>query len=351
LTTRGDAGAGIAKAAAWWFPSVSVRRVTMLRLIAYSFILVDVVALTRWVGRDVDTPGMYQPRHVAGLLHLPTPTVALVGGLRVAVLLAAGVALATSCSTRRLLSGLAGVASFATYFWWMLVAMSYGKVDHDRFAFLVLLAVLPTVATAALSNQTPSTSAGWAVRTTSVAAVATYFLAGWAKIRIGGWGWVNSGTLAWAIVRRPSTIGTALLSFPWLLHVFQWLTVLGELASPLIFVIRSQSRRLVIVAAFYAFHVITFGVLGLLFLPHLVALAALLPLENLPGRRRALGRTSHPEGCNIPVSCNIARPSSAVAPRLQSAGKWRQRSRITSQQESDCGTAGISGVVQDKAPN
>src|SRR5262245_12418068 len=179
LTARdGAAAAGIATATAWWFPSVSVRRVTMLRLIAYSFIAVDVVALTRWVGRDVDTPGMYQPRQVAELLHLPTPTVALVAGLRVAVLLTAGVALATSCSTRRVLPRLAGVASFATYSWWMLVAMSYGKVDHDRFAFLVLLAVLPTVATAAWSDRTPSRGAGWAVRVTSVAAVATYFLAG-----------------------------------------------------------------------------------------------------------------------------------------------------------------------------
>jgi hypothetical protein len=209
----------------------------------------------------------------------------LVDALRIAVLMAAAVALITSCSIHRLVPRLAGAASFATYFWWMLVAMSYGKVDHDRFAFLVLLAVLPTVATTSRSDRTPSASAGWAVRTTSVAVVATYFLAGWAKLRFGGLGWMNGGTLAWAIVRRPTLIGTALLSLPWLLRVFQWLTVLGELASPLIFVIRSEVRRLLVVAAFYSFHVVTFGMLGLLFLPHLVALAAFLPLENIQVRR------------------------------------------------------------------
>jgi hypothetical protein len=282
LTPAGpDSTSGLTRAAAWWFPLVSVRRVTMLRFFAYGFIVLDVLVLTRWIGRHADTPGLYQPRHVAGLLHLPTPTVTLVDGLRVAVLLTAAVALVTSCTTHRLFPRIAGAASFATYFWWMLVAMSYGKVDHDRFAFLVLLAVLPTVANAAWSDRAPSTSAGWAVRTTCVAAVATYFLAAWAKIRIGGWGWVNGGTLAWAIVRRPTTIGTAMLSVPWLLRVAQWLTVLGELASPLIFVVRSEARRLLVVAAFYAFHVITFGVLGLVFLPQLVALAAFLPLENL----------------------------------------------------------------------
>jgi hypothetical protein len=41
---------------------------------------------------------------------------------------------------------LLGWTIFVLYFEWMIIAMSYGKVDHDRFAFLVALAVLPTVA-------------------------------------------------------------------------------------------------------------------------------------------------------------------------------------------------------------
>jgi hypothetical protein len=294
----------------------------MLRLLAYSFIIVDVVALTRWVGRDADTPALYQPRHVAEVLHLPAPTVTLVGGLRVAVLVTAVAALVTSCSTRRLIPRLTGVASFATYFWWMLIAMSYGKVDHDRFAFLVLLGVMPSVATTELSDRTRSRSAGWAVRTTCVAAVATYFLAAWAKIRIGGWRWVNSGTLTWAIVRRPTALGTALLAIPWLLRFLQWLTVVGELASPLVFAIRSERRRLVVVAAFYAFHVITFGVLGLLFLPHLVALAAFLPLENVPGRRRR--RTVPTDGPPV-GSCEAA--TGQESPREQ-RGLVGERARV-----------------------
>src|SRR5262249_25442566 len=103
-----------------------------------------------------------------------------------------------------------------------------------------------------------------------------------------------------------------------------------ELASPLIFVIRSQSRQLVVVAAFYAFHVITFGVLGLLFLPHLVALAAFLPLENLPGQLRAARWGSHPNRRNAPVSSrrsnmspeNSANPAVSDVSRDRSAGNY-----------------------------
>ena len=55
--------------------------------------------------------------------------------------------------------------------WWMLVAMSYGKVDHDRFAFLVALAVLPTVRRARHGDRSLNESAGWAIRVTQIAVI------------------------------------------------------------------------------------------------------------------------------------------------------------------------------------
>jgi hypothetical protein len=182
----------------------------------------------------------------------------------------------------------AGAATAALYLWWMFVAMSYGKVDHDRFAFLVLLAVLPTVGAARPGDRRLSAAAGWAVRTTQVAVVATYFLAAWAKLRIGGWGWVNGGTLAWALVRRNTPLSGWMLHVPGLLRLLQWATLLLELASPLLFVVRSERARTWLVAMVYGFHLATFATLGIIFLPHLVALAAFLPLERI-GRRAYVG--------------------------------------------------------------
>ena len=65
---------------------------------------------------------------------------------------------------------------FALYFEWMIIAMSYGKVDHDRFGLLVALAVLPTAGRARHGDPTLSERGGWALRMTQLAVVATYFL-------------------------------------------------------------------------------------------------------------------------------------------------------------------------------
>jgi hypothetical protein len=49
--------------------------------------------------------------------------------------------------------------------------MSYGKVDHDHFGFLLALAVLPTVGRARFSDREPSARAGWAIRMVTLGAV------------------------------------------------------------------------------------------------------------------------------------------------------------------------------------
>jgi hypothetical protein len=255
-------------------------RIAALRVIAYAFVPLDVLVTTGWVGRHGDVgASLYRPLLLARLLHLPVPTPTVVTFVRVALLLATAVALVAGFTRSDRAVRVGGVAVVALYLWWMLIAMSYGKVDHDRFGYLLLLAVLPTVGAARLGDRTPSPAAGWAVRMAQVGAIATYFLAAWAKVRIGGWGWVNGATLAWAVVRRGTWFSHWMLQAPWSLRTVQWLMLAGELASPLLFAVRRRTQ-IVMVAGLYVFHLLTFAAISIIFLPHLVALASFLPLEE-----------------------------------------------------------------------
>jgi hypothetical protein len=195
----------------------------------------------------------------------------------------------------------AGAAVFALYGWWMLVAMSYGKVDHDRFAFLVLLAVLPTVGAAGLGERRLSLQAGWAVRMTQVAVVATYFFAAWAKLRFGGWNWATGATLTRAVLRRGTGLAQWTLDHPGVMRGFQWSLLLLELAAPLLLVVRRDRTRYAIVAGLVAFHVMTYLAIRIIFLPHLVALMAFLPLERL-GPREVSAAPAPPASRAAPAS-------------------------------------------------
>jgi hypothetical protein len=255
-------------------------RIAALRLLAYGFIPLDVLVTTGWVGRHGDVgASLYRPLVIARLLHLPIPTPTVVTFVRLALLLATAVALAAAFTRSDRAVRASGVAVGALYLWWMLIAMSYGKVDHDRFGFLLLLAVLPTVGAARLGDRTPSPAAGWAVRVTQVGVVATYFLAAWAKVRIGGWDWVNGATLAWAVVRRGTWFSHWMLQAPWFLRTVQWLMLTGELVSPLLFTV-GRRTQIAVVVGLYVFHLVTFAAISIIFLPHLVALASFLPLEE-----------------------------------------------------------------------
>lgn len=269
----------------WWFRPVGAGRIAVLRVIAYAFVPVDVLVTTAWVAHHGDVPGvLYRPVQLARLLHLPTPTPLVVDVLRTVLLAAAVAGLLAAITGATRLVRVAGVVVAAAYLWWMLVAMSYGKVDHDRFAYLVLLAVLPTVGAARLGDRMPSPAAGWAVRMAQVAAVATYFLAAWAKVRFGGWGWVNGATLSRAVIRRGTTFSDWMLQAPWLLRLVQWGLVIGELLSPVLLFVRERWQvRLVL--GLVVFHVVTFAALRIIFLPHLVALAAFLPWERFGVRQ------------------------------------------------------------------
>jgi hypothetical protein len=258
----------------WWFRPVSRGRVAALRTIVYLFIFIDVFLTTPWVAQHAAVPGeLYEPLLLGRLLPLPTPGPVLVSVVKYALLACALVA-----ATNRL-PRLAGSAVFLLYFEWMFIAMSYGKVDHDRFAFLVALVVLPTAGAARWGDKTSDERAGWAIRSIQVAVVLTYFLSVFAKLRFGGLGWLTGATLTRAVIRRGTFLAEPLLEVPWVLQAAQWGIVLFELASPLLLVPGKIGRRFLIVAI--VFHAVTFSTITIIFLPHMICLFSFVPLERI----------------------------------------------------------------------
>lgn len=274
----------------WLLQPVAAARVAWLRTLVYLFIPVDVLVTTPWVARhDTAPPALYRPLLLDRLLHLSAPTTALVHLVEAALLVTA-LAAATGRAPRLL-----GSAVAALYLEWMLIAMSWGKVDHDRFAFLVVLCVLPAAGRAGHTDRTPNEAAGFGVRATGLAVVATYLLSVVAKARFGGGlaHWLDSAVFVRAVLRRGTVLGSPLLQHVWVLHAGQYALVLLELASPLLLLLRGRwLYRLV--AGYVAFHLLTWAGIGIVFLPHLVCLLALLPLERLRLPSRAVAPVAVP---------------------------------------------------------
>jgi hypothetical protein len=265
----------------WWFRPVPLARVAVFRVIAYLFIPVDVFLTTSWVRAHAEVPtAWYSPLLVGRLLHLPTPTHTVVLVVQWALVVAA-VAAATGRAPRLL-----GTTVFLLYAEWMVIAMSYGKVDHDRIAFLVALALLPTIGRARFRDRRSSEAAGFAMAAVLVAVVLTYFLAAWAKIRFGGWDWPTGATIARAVVRRGSAFSDWTLDVPYLLPAVQWAMIIGELAAPLLLLVRTDRMRVALVLFLLSFHVITYLGLGIVFLPHCIAILSIAPWERLRGLRQ-----------------------------------------------------------------
>jgi hypothetical protein len=269
--------------ARWWFEPVALGRIAVLRTVVYAFVWIDVLVTTEWVADHAHVPGaLYQPLRIGRLLPLPTPTAGFVRAVIVALLASALVA-ATNRAPRLL-----GWTVAVLYLEWMVIGQSYGKVDHDRFGFLVLLFALATVGRARWGDRHRSEAAGWAVKVTMVAVVATYFLSVFAKARYGGGlaNWLDSATISWAVVRRGTFLGEPLLQHPWTLQAAQYGVVALEVLAPVLLVLRGRARYAT-VALYVAFHLVTFATIGIIFLPHLVAMLVFLPLERLPAPRRA----------------------------------------------------------------
>jgi hypothetical protein len=268
----------------WLFAPVPLGRIAALRTLAYLFVVFDVLVYTPEAAAKQGVPtDLYLPLQVDRWLPLiPEPTTLVVQTVFWGLLVLAPLA-ATGRAPRLL-----GWLLFLLYFEWMLIDMSYGKVDHDRFAFLVALAVLPTVGAARHGDPRASEGAGWAVRMVQLGVVATYFLAAVAKLRFGGVEWLWGTTLTWAVVRRGTVLARWTLQVPWLLTAAQFGIVAFELMSPLIFVVREQLQRWM-VAYFYLFHLVTWLAIGISFAPHLVAMSGFLPLERVRPLRWVAG--------------------------------------------------------------
>jgi hypothetical protein len=214
------------------------------------------------------------------------------------------------------------------YFEWLIIAFSYGKVDHDRFGILIALAVLPTVGRARHGDLTLSAKGGWALRVTQLAVIATYFLAAWAKLRFGGIDWLTGATLARAVIRRGTFLSDFLLDAPGLLTAAQFGIMAFELTSPLVFLLHGRARSAMI-ASFYAFHAVTYAAITISFMPHQVAMASFLPLERVRPivwvRRRLAGSATGTPGqvtdpSVVPVSPAVGPVSLAVGPVSPAVG-------------------------------
>lgn len=265
----------------WLTEPVPRGRVAAFRTLVYLFVVADLTVVTPWVRTHAAVPGeLYQPLLIGRLLPLPTPTPLLVQVIFWALLVTA-LAAATGRAPRAL-----GWTVFALYFEWMIIAMSYGKVDHDRFGFLVALAVLPTAGRARHGDPVRTEAGGWALRVTQIAVVCTYFLAAFAKLRFGGLDWVTSSVLARAIIRRGTELGDTVAQVPYLLIAAQFGIIAFELLSPLIFAVPRRWRP-VGIGFFYAFHAVTIATITISFAPHLIAMASFLPLEKVRLSRTA----------------------------------------------------------------
>ncbi|PYC69217.1 MFS transporter permease [Micromonospora arborensis] len=271
----------------WLTEAVPRGRVAAFRTLIYLFVAADLVIFTPWVRTRVSVPGdLYRPLLIGRLLPLPTPTETLVTVIFWALLVLA--LLAATGRAPRLL----GWTVCALYLEWMIIAMSYGKVDHDRFGLLVALAVLPTAGRARHGDATRTEAGGWALRVTQIAVICTYFLAAWAKLRFGGLDWLTGSVLARAIIRRGTDLADLIAHVPYLLIVAQFGIVAFELFSPVVFLLPAR-WRLAMVGFFYSFHAVTIATITISFAPHLAAMTSFLPLERvrpLLWARRLVGR-------------------------------------------------------------
>lgn len=274
----------------WWFTPFPRARVARLRVLAYTFLPLDMLLLTNSALAHARLPAdLYRPVLLARVLHLPAPR-PLSMRLLVTVVIAAAVIAALGRLPRA-----AGYVAATGYLWWVLISMSYGKVDHDHLALVIALFVLPSAGRTGFGDLTPCEASGWVIRSIQAAVAATYFLSAWAKMRVGGPGWPNGETLQWALDRRGTPIGRLLLDRPWILHVSQWATLIAEFGSPLLLVARR--RALYAGVLFFAgFHVVTYTLMTIHFLPHAIFLAAFLPLERLGGVKGSRRASSEPTG-------------------------------------------------------
>ncbi|WP_206069870.1 hypothetical protein [Knoellia koreensis] len=272
-------------------PTLPLARVAWLRRIIYPFVWLDVLwIVTDPIPHGDVPPSLYRGLAVRSLLGMPAPSHTYVRVLLVVILVSSAVAAFGK------LPRLAGFVCAVGMLDWVSNAFAYSKVDHDHFALMVALFVLPTVGRASTRDvDVRSEAAGWAIRMVQIGAVSIYALSAWAKMRFGGWGWANGATLIWALTRRPNGIGPWVGSHPALTHALQWTVLIAEFCAPILLWLKG--RALYAALLFWAgFHLSTYVMLKIHFLPLVVCLFAFLPLERLGSvRDRVRGRSARLE--------------------------------------------------------
>jgi hypothetical protein len=267
----------------WFTAPIALARIAWLRTILYLFVILDMHAFVRDTRLKGEHPDLYKPLFLERLFHLPTPSVANTTALYYVLVVACLIG-----ATNRL-PRIAGWVVAPAFTWWVLIGMSDGKVDHDHLALTVALWVLPTIAPNKsgkeknpYADQTRSEAAGWAIRCIQIAVISTYFLSSIAKLRGADWtlAWPSSAILTWAIVRRPHPVGEWLLHHPWMLHVMQWVGIIGEFLSPAILWLKGR-WQLMGALFFIGFHVANTVILLIHFLPTVVCWLAFAPLERV----------------------------------------------------------------------
>ncbi len=291
VTTRPDepgapAGEQQPRPAGRWrsvlLPVAPVRRAAVLRVWLSLFTIAD----TLWIVNDViphsRVPSdLYKPILLRRLLELPPPSPTYTQALHAVIVVTA---LVTAAGR---LPRVAGYLMAAAYTDWVAIGFSYSKVDHDHFALALALWVLPSAGRLRLSDRSVSEAAGWPVLMIQLGCVATYFLSALAKLRFGGWDWAGGYTFHWAMVRRGTALGKATLDPTWLLQGAQWMLLGLELLTPLLLVtaVRFRRPRLLFVLGLAGFHLVTYLLLGIHFLPLVACLFAFLPVERLLDRQ------------------------------------------------------------------
>ena len=267
------------------FEAVPLSRVALLRVVIYAFTICD----TFWIVNDVqahaDGPQtLYRPLTMREWLHLPVPNHAYGETLHAVIII--GCLLCAGGRLPRRLGVLAGVITAAAFTDWVSIGMSYSKIDHDHFALIVALWVLPTVGVARWYDRHRTEAAGWALFCIQLACVSIYFLSSIAKIRFGGWDWATGSTFAWAMTRRGTGLGRMLIDPPWILIIGQFAVMALELLTPLLMVLRGRYRYAFVVLL-WSFHLGTYLTLKIHFLPLVICLLAFLPLERILEQVRA----------------------------------------------------------------
>jgi hypothetical protein len=261
----------------WFFPALPAARIAVLRAAIYLFVIFDVLMLVNDVVAKSQSPaGLYRPLAVERLFHLPAPTSGWVQALRAVVVVGCLIG-----ATGRL-PRLAGWVVAVGFLEWVMLGMSYGKVDHDHLALLTALFVLPTVGAVRAGDERPDERAGWAIRCIQLTVVATYSLSVWAKIRRGGWDWPTGATFVWAVERRGTVIGRPLLHVPEVLIVSQWIVMAMETLAPIVFFLRGRALGLV-ACVYLGFHLITYATISIHFAPLVICWLAFAPLEVVKG--------------------------------------------------------------------